>query len=374
MSATPAVLAHALLVAVVATTANATDLPAPEDLHDGLPVAKPASEGLDAVSFIGLTDAIAKGVYPKTTSILVVRGGKLVYEAYFGDGSSDLLNDTRSATKSITALAIGAAIADGAISSQHAKAFSYLGDFRPYQNDTPDKEAITIEDLLTMSSALDCNDDDDKSPGNEDNMHPQPNWSRWAVDLPTLQAYGRDSSGFGPWRYCTTGAFLLGQILQRSLQLSVDQYVEKRLLRPLGITQWQWPYSPSGETMTGGGLRLRSRDLAKIAAMMVDGGRWRGKQIVPKTWIDSALSVHRKAYPDANYGYLFWQRDYATPCGRRSGWNMAGNGGNTVVLLRDLRTAIVVTRTNYNSRGMHQQTTDLLERYVLPALPCTPSG
>ena len=374
MSATLAVLAHALLVAVIAITANATDLPAPADLHDGLPVANPATAGLDVASLIGLNDAVAKGVYPKTTSVLVVRGGKLVYEAYFGDGSSDLLNDTRSATKSITSLAIGAAIADGAISSQHAKAFSYLGDLRPYQNDTPQKESITIEDLLTMSSALDCNDDDNKSSGNEDNMHPQPNWLRWAVDLPTLQAYARDSSGFGPWRYCTTGAFLLGQILQRVVHMPVDQYVEKRLLRPLGITQWEWPYSPSGETMTGGGLRLRSRDLAKIAAMMVDGGRWRGEQIVPKAWIDSALSVRRKAYPDANYGYLFWQRDYATPCGRRSGWYMAGNGGNTVVLLGDLRTAIVLTRTNYNARGMHQQTTDLLERYVLPALPCTSSG
>ena len=132
MSATPAVLAHALLVAVVAITANASDLSAPADLHDGLPVANPATAGLDVASLIGLNDAVAKGVYPKTTSVLVVRGGKLVYEAYFGDGSSDLLNDTRSATKSITSLAIGAAIADGAISSQHAKAFSYLGDLRPY--------------------------------------------------------------------------------------------------------------------------------------------------------------------------------------------------------------------------------------------------
>ncbi|HEV3193919.1 MAG TPA: hypothetical protein VGY54_25615, partial [Polyangiaceae bacterium] len=69
-----------------------------------------------------------------------------------------------------------------------------------------------------------------------------------------------------------------------------------------------------------------------------------------------------------------WQRDYATPCGRLQGWYMAGNGGNAIVILRDLRTAIVVTRMNYNSRGMHEETVGLLERYVLPALPCTPSG
>jgi hypothetical protein len=125
--------------------------------------------------------------------------------------------------------------------------------------------------------------------------------------------------------------------------------------------------------MTGGGLRLRSRDLAKIAAMIVDGGRWNGKRIVPEAWIDASLSIHRQAYADANYGYFFWQRDYETACGPLPGWYMAGNGGNAIVILRPLRTAIVVTRTNYSTRGMHQQTTDLLQRYVLRALPCKAS-
>jgi hypothetical protein len=71
------------------------------------------------------------------------------------------------------------------------------------------------------------------------------------------------------------------------------------------------------------------------------------------------------------YGYLFWQREYATPCGRLSGWYMAGNGGNAIVALEPLHAAIIVTRTNYNARGMHQQTAEILERYVLPALGCT---
>jgi len=120
----------------------------------------------------------------------------------------------------------------------------------------------------------------------------------------------------------------------------------------------------------GGGLRLRSRDLAKIAWMVADDGRWKDRQIVPREGVDSALTVHRRAYSDANYGYLFWQREYKSPCGPLSGWYMAGNGGNAIVVLRELRTAIVVTRRNYNTRGMHQQTTDLLERHVLPALSC----
>ncbi|HTT03310.1 MAG TPA: serine hydrolase [Steroidobacteraceae bacterium] len=366
----------ALLLAVLPTgapalAARAADLAAPADLHDGLAVGSPAAAGLEAAALAGLPAALAGAAYPHTTSVLVVHDGKLVYEGYFGAGGRDVLNDTRSATKAITSLAAGVAIHAGSISSPHAHAFAYLGALRPFRNDTPDKEAIAIEDLLTMSSALDCNDDVDDSPGNEDRMHEQQNWTRWAVDLPTLPGYARDASGLGPWRYCTANAFLLGQILQRATRTPVDRYIERTLLTPLGISRWEWPYSPIHETMTGGGLRLRSRDLAKIAWMLVDEGRWHGRTIVPPAWIDAALTIRRKAYADQGYGYFFWERSYPSDCGALTAWYMAGNGGNAILLLRALRTAVVVTRTAYNTRGMHQQTAALLQEHVLPALPCT---
>src|SRR5262249_49159037 len=139
------------LFAALAAATSAADLPSPPDIKDGLTVAAPGTSGLDVAPLAALKDAVAKGDYPKTTSVLIVRDGKLVYEEYFGDGSPELLNDTRSATKSITSLAVGAAIGEGGLPSQRAAAFSYLGDLRPFQNDSPEKEAITIEDLLTMS-------------------------------------------------------------------------------------------------------------------------------------------------------------------------------------------------------------------------------
>jgi CubicO group peptidase (beta-lactamase class C family) len=85
----------------------------------------------------GLAEAIARGDFPKTTSVLVRRGGALIFESYFGAGSPELLNDTRSATKSVTALAVGAAIADGEIPSVDALAFAFLADKTPFANDTP---------------------------------------------------------------------------------------------------------------------------------------------------------------------------------------------------------------------------------------------
>ena len=74
-----------------------------------------------------------------------------------------------------------------------------------------------------MSSALDCDDDDD-SPGNELGMYPRPVWARWAVDLPVKAGYTRDAAGRGPFAYCTAGTFLLGQILQRAAGQPVDRY------------------------------------------------------------------------------------------------------------------------------------------------------
>ncbi|HXC57256.1 MAG TPA: serine hydrolase domain-containing protein [Rhizomicrobium sp.] len=355
-----------LTLAVLATPARA----APPDLHDGWRIAAPEAVGLDPAPLAGLAAAIARGDDPKTTSVLVVRDGELVYEAYFGEGGPDLLNNTRSATKIFAALAVGTAIRDGAIPSQQAPAFAFLADLRPFRNDTADKQAITIADMLSMSSALDCDDSVDASPGNEDHMHPQPNWTRWAVDLPTLPNYARDAAGYGPWRYCTANAFLVGQIVQRATHTPVDKYIEANLLRPLGIVRQNWSRSPAGEIMTGGGLELRSRDLAKVAWMLSDGGRWQGRQIVPSAWAHAMLTIRRRSRPDQSYGYFVFAGTYKGACGPLPVWYMAGNGGSQVLMLPAQRTAIVVTRTNYNVPGTSLQTQDLLEKYVLAALPC----
>jgi CubicO group peptidase (beta-lactamase class C family) len=336
--------------------------------------ATPQSVGADPIPLKQLGEAIAGGNFPKTTSVLIVFRDRLIYERYFGDGGPDLLNDTRSATKSITSLAVGAAIRDRKIPAMSAPAFEFLSDLAPFRNDTPLKREITVEDLLTMSSALACDDNVDASPGNEDRMHEQQRWARWAVDLPTKQDYQRDATGRGPFSYCTVGVFLLGQVLQRATRVPVDQYIEQTILQPLGISKWEWPRSPTGEVMTGGGLRLRSRDLARIGWMLVNGGRSGEHSIVPAEWVSAATTVHVKANSEQGYGYLFWQRTYASKCGAISGWYMSGNGGNAVVVLSDFGAAIVITRTNYNTRGMHQQTVDLLEQYVLPALPCASAG
>jgi CubicO group peptidase (beta-lactamase class C family) len=333
-----------------------------------LPLAAPAEVRLDPAPLEALRSAVAGGRFPRTTSVLVLKDGKLVVEEYFEGGGRDVLNDTRSATKSVTSLAVGAALADGKLRSVTEAAFERLRDQAPFAHDGALKRAITLEDLLTMSSALDCNDWEDASPGNEENMYPREQWLRWAVDLPVKAAYARDADGRGPFSYCTGGVFLLGQILQRATGEPVDRYVEGRLLEPLGIREREWARSPSKEVMTGGGLRLRSRDLAKLGLLVLAEGRWHGRQLLPSLWLQQALQIRRHVDAEQDYGYLFWRRDYRTPSGRASGWYMSGNGGNVVVVVPEHNLVAVVTRVHYNSRGMHQQTVALLEEHVFAAL------
>jgi CubicO group peptidase (beta-lactamase class C family) len=323
--------------------------------------------------------SVARGDYPRTTSVLLERGGTVLYERYFDHTGPATLHDTRSVSKSITALAVGVAIAEGKLPSIGSAAFEPLADLRPFENDGPAKAGITLRDFLTMSSALACDDDDESSPGNELNMYPRREWARWAVDLPLRPSYQRDAEGLGAFYYCTAGTFLLGQILARATGEPVDRYIESRLLAPLGIRELEWARSPSGEVMTGGMLRLSTRDLAKVGRLVLQQGNWSGTQVVPAEWVRQATSFQRKPNraEDPNgeleYGYLFWGRQYQTPCGRVAGWFMSGNGGNHVLALPSLDAIAVVTRVGYNTRGMHAETFRLLEQQLLPKLPC-PKG
>ena len=223
---------------------------APADLDDGLLVADPADVSLFRAPLETLTPAVVAAEFPDTTSVLVFKDDRLVFERYFGAGGINVLNNTRSVTKTLTALIVGQALVRRRAAFRRSARVRTARRPRTVPNDGPLKRGITLMDLLTMSSALDCNDFDERNVGNEENMYPLTNWSRWVVDLPVKADYVRNASGRGPFSYCTGGTLLLGQIVQRAVRKPLDQYFDERLFRPLGIRERQWSRSPSGEFMT----------------------------------------------------------------------------------------------------------------------------
>src|SRR6516162_9740747 len=262
---------------------------------DGLIVASPESVGMVSPPLAAMEKSIRDGEFKKIGSVLVARHGKLVYERYF-DGDASSLRDTRSATKSITDILVGIAIGEKKLSVD-ARVLALLPErAQRMQNPDPRKEKITVEDFLTMSSPLECDDWSDASRGNEERMYLVEDWSQFILDLPIRgrmhvgerveqPPYGRYFS------YCTGGVFVLSEILEKTTGIGTDHYAEERLFAPLGIKNVQWVYSPLNVPQTGGGLRLTSLDLLKIGQLYLDGGRWQGRPIVNEAWVQNSTRL-----------------------------------------------------------------------------------
>jgi CubicO group peptidase (beta-lactamase class C family) len=323
--------------------------------------------------FHALEAAITSGELKKIQSVLVVRDGKLVYEGYFNGADARTLMDVRSASKTVTSMLVGIAIDRGMLSGAQAKIVPFFPDKQPLANPDRRKDQITVEDFLTMSSLLECDDWNDHSRGNEEKMYIIEDWVRFTLDLPI--------KGFAPWAtrpqdspygrsfsYCTAGVFVLGQVVARAAKVPVDRFAAETLFAPLGIRNVKWPYSPLGEAQTGGGLRLASADFAKLGQLYLDGGSWAGKRVVSEAWVKDSVRPHVRIDADTEYGYLWWLRSFGPKEKPQVAWAMQGNGGNKIVVLPALRMVVVVTSNNYNTRGMHEQTDRILNEFVLAAL------
>jgi len=317
--------------------------------------------------------AVRSDEFKKIGSVLIARHGKLVYESYF-EGEANTLRDTRSATKSITDILIGIAIAEKKLSGIDARVLQLLPEHaHRLQNPDPRKDKITVEDFLTMSSALECDDWNDASRGNEERMYLVEDWAQFILDLPVR---GRmhvgeqiDPPPYGRYfSYCTGGVFTLSEVLQKTTGERTDHYAQEKLFAPLGITDAQWVYSPLNIPQTGGGLRLSSRDLLKIAQLYLNGGSWQGKRVIDEAWVRASTQPHARIDDSTEYGYLWWLKSFKSGSKSYPAFFMSGNGGNKVAVFPSLDLAVVITSTNYGTRGMHEQTEKLLTDYILAAI------
>jgi CubicO group peptidase (beta-lactamase class C family) len=119
---------------------------------------------------------------------------------------------------------------------------------------------------------------------------------------------------------------------------------------------------------TGGGLRLTSRDLAKVAQLYLYDGKVNGKQLITQQWVRASTTPHAQIKEKQDYGYLWWLQSFQSGDRSYQAFYMTGNGGNKVLNFPSLDMTVVITSTNYNTRGMHEQTEKLLTDYVLPSI------
>jgi len=325
------------------------------------PAPSPADSGLSADRLAALEKSIRAGDFKSITSVAVARRGRLVWERYFQGADAATLHNTRSATKTVTGMLVGIAIERGILKNAQTPVLPFFHDREPLANPDPRKEKITIEDFLTMSSLLECDDQNDYSRGHEERMYLVEDWVKFTLDLPIRgfpawaskpadSPYGRSFS------YCTAGVVTLGALLERAAKRPVQDFARETLFAPLGIEKTGWQTTPLGTAMTGGGLGLATRDLATLGQLYLDGGAAGGKQVVPNAWVAESVRPHARVDEETEYGYLWWLRTLETSPGgkRHEAWLMQGSGGNKVAVFPKLGMVVVVTTTNYRERNAHQ--------------------
>lgn len=275
--------------------------------------------------------------------------------------------DIRSATKSVTALLVGIAIDRGLIASVDVPVATLLPDLVEGGSD-PRRREIRIRDLLTMRSGLDCNDWDPASPGHEDTMYAQRDWLAFWSTVPMRDAPGETFS------YCTGNVIALGRLLTQATGQSVPAFARAVLFEPLGIREARWAsWNDGKDTDTGGHLAVQPDALLALGQLVLNNGRWNGRQLVSEAWI-RAMTTARTDIPGRaqRYGYLWWIDETRQPHLPRTRLFMAwGNGGNFVVVMPELSAVFVSVGRRYNQPEALEPLRWLRDR-VLPVLGASP--
>ncbi|MDW5290569.1 serine hydrolase domain-containing protein [Formosa sp. PL04] len=311
-----------------------------------------------------LNKKIAEGRFENINGIVVIKEGEILIEEYFNGETRDSLHDPRSVGKSIASTMLGIAIDDHFIKNENALLKDFY-DLKSFENYSSKKDSVSLKSLLTMSSGFLGDDSDYSSPGHEENMYPTNNWVEFTLNLPMQKdkIMGKD------FAYFTAGTVVLGDIIQMSVPNGLVSYADEKLFAPLGITNYQWEFTPQKVGNTAGGIRLRAVDFAKYGQLYKNKGLWNGKQILNKQWVEKSFDKHVQQSIDGDaYGYLFWNKTYTYNNKAYEVSFCSGNGGNKIFIFKDIPFVVVLTSSAYNTPSAHANADKIMIEYILPAI------
>jgi CubicO group peptidase (beta-lactamase class C family) len=351
----------------------------PEAANDGWVTAHVSSENIDADRLKELFDRILNETYKNIHSVLLVKNDKLVVEEYFqrwyGDADSrDLIRGLdrvtphalHSVTKSVTSLLIGIAIDQQLIRGVDERIAAFFPEYADLFADRA-KDNLRLHHFLAMTALAwdewtypypDARNDHVILDRSKDPI-------RYALERPVVGAPGTQ------FVYNSGMAITLGEIISKVSGMRADKFAERYLFAPLGISNYYWWKYPNGTVQTGGGLSMQPRDMAKIGALMLHGGRWQGQQIVSAAWIKEATTPHvstgrppRWLAPE--YGYQWWLGAFRVGEREIASYSARGRGGQFIFVFPDLQ--LVAVFTGWNDNALWLQPVEMLQQYILPAV------
>ena len=336
--------------------------------------------GFDSVRIHAMTQAIAQQEYPNIHSVLIVKNKKLVYEQYFPgedeiwgtsigkiNHTKDSLHDVRSISKSVLSACIGIAIAQGKIKSEDQKVWDFFPEYS--ELNSGEKSNLTIRHLLTMSSGLEWNENIPYTdPANSEiQMDNSDDPIHYVLSRPLVATPGTT------WNYNGGCTQVLAAILFKVSGMEADTFANQYLFKPLGISTFFWTKltAKAGRKSVpaaASGLRLRPRDMAKIGILYMQGGRWKGKQIITEQWVKGS-HTHQAARPEVGaYRYQFWTWTMSVNNTSIPVAVAVGNGDQRIYFDHEHDLMLVITAGNYNLWTIKKNADALLKEYIYPSL------
>ncbi|MFK0162277.1 serine hydrolase domain-containing protein [Rhizobium sp. NPDC090279] len=292
----------------------------------------PEEQGMDSAA---LAKLVAYGARNSFDSLLVVRHGRIVTEAYYAPYTGDIPHEIFSSTKAITGTLLRMVYKDGLLDRLDHPVLDFFAD-RRFANVDDRKKAITIQNLLDMTPRLDW--DQGFEGGKQQTMFDlarSSNWTQFILDRPMAHPPGE------VFNYSNGNADLVSAVITQLTGKLAEDYAREKLFAPLGIVDWHWDRDPQGLTMGHGMLYLLPRDMAKIGYLYLRHGEWEGKRLLPSGWADildhRLVNVHASNDPNESYSNFIW----VFP--DRHVYMANGKNGQLIVVFPDLDVVVVTT-------------------------------
>jgi CubicO group peptidase (beta-lactamase class C family) len=344
------------------------DVPSAED--DGWKTSSSIEDAVDSERIADLMRSIPGGTLENIHSVLLVKNGKLFLEEYFDGYDRDTKHYLASVTKSIASVLIGIAMDRGFVDgvAQGGLDKTVLDLFPEYEtviNADPAKQELLFKHILSMSAGLewdehthpydDPRNDCYKASRSDDSV-------RFVLEKPVIATPGTK------FLYNGGLSILLSGLIKKSTGMHAAEFAEGYLFEPLGIKDYSWDRICDGFTDTDGGLHMRPWDMAKIGYLLLNGGQWRGSQIVSQAWVNVSTrpSITTGAGPE--YGYQWWCGSLSVNGQSTETFFASGYGGQKIFVFPTLDLVAVFTHKVFdNPLGDHRNLA-MLTRYIIPAM------
>jgi CubicO group peptidase (beta-lactamase class C family) len=316
-----------------------------------LPRSTPAAAGVSSRSIGALLDRLEERSV-ECHSIMVVRRGHVVAEGWWAPFSAERPHLLYSLTKSFTSVAVGLAIADGLLSLDD-RVVDVLPDHVP-RDVSEQGRRITVHHLLSMTAGHLVD-----SLGEAWQLEPG-DLVKGFLRLPFGAAEGTRHT------YDNSTTFILARMVERVTMRGLPEFLDARLFKPMGIDHAEWDRVAGGAAFGFHGLHLTTEAVAAFGELLVRGGAWRGRQLVPRAWVELATRRHIDCVPfkddgsdDADfscgYGYQFWMS--------RHGYHGHGAFGQQCVVIPLYDLVVAVT-----AQGEAQVVLDAVWDCLLPGV------